>query len=845
LLGPAAYAQQDRGTGADADASEPASAGANQPNEPPAGVEEIVIQGAAAAPLPDIRTESVVLFDAEEIAALGIADVTDLADFSPNLEIISPGETTATFFIRGVGLQDFSASAPSAVAIYQDDVPMNAPPLQVPQIFDIENVAVLRGPQGTKVGRNASAGAIKINSRKPNLDSPEANLRISNGSLVSDVTPGAFVYDYEGGLGVPIVPEVVAGRIAFRASHTDPFWRNGCGGAPPIGQRPTGPGGSRIPICGEGSAVQAPPIPAGLDKIVGDRNVWAARGQLRFQPPGTDMDWIVNGHGSRRDQDGTFGQAIGTGPRGENFGSSTRLGYTDSDQVEELRDLRNQLRAEGLGLGQATRLAQAELSKLLAEKRPLDRDPYRGDFRRNGRNVLDTYGTYLRGQMNLGETEFSTTTGWDGFHRFTDNDTDLNPNIDFEISQTVDAWQLTQDFQLGRQVLDSVRLDAGAYYLMERLESNPLILFRGDSQQDVLRFYEQDIYSVGSYLNFTWDISDVFQVEGGVRYNFEDKSFDLTQVSSFRNPAFAQTVNFRDTVTWHAPTGGLSFTWFVTPEISSYWKYSHGWKSGVYNSNSPPGADNASDPLARPELIDAFEWGLKASFLESRVRTSASLFYYAYQDYQVFLFEDVPNAVPFLKVINANDAEVLGAEADAEIRPIQDLVPSAIEELVLEIRGGWLKSQFLDFQNIIYRDNVPKLEDYTGNTLPNSPRFQFSGGARWTFDLGRYGSITPRYDFSWQDDTFFDVTEGRGSTDRFGSVASKPEFTTGQRAYILHNVRLTWSASEGAVQLSGWCRNVTDQRYKTYAFDATTFAGLVVNFVSDPRSCGGEIAFTW
>lgn len=820
--------EQEERAASDSDAAEE--------HAPPPGLEEIVITGAAAGPLPDIRTESVVLFDAEDITALGIQDVTDLADFSPNLEIISPGETTATFFIRGVGLQDFSANAPSAVAIYQDEVPMNAPPLQVPQIFDIESVAVLRGPQGTGVGRNASAGAIQLVSRRPSLDSVEASLRVSNGWLVSSDTPNAWVRDFEGGLGVPIVPEVVAGRVAFRLSRTDPFFKNGCA-APPVARG--------ISLCGEDQL--SPALPAGLKKVVGNRDVWAARGQLRFQPPGSDMDWILNGHGSRRDQDGTFGQAIGTGGRADSpYGQVDQRGYRDPDIKSEEDELTARISTEAMiPRPQARVRAQPLLAKNLAESRPLDREPYRGDFRRDGRNKLDTYGTFLRGQMNLADFDFSTTTGYDGFYRFTEGDTDFTPNVLFEITQQAKSWQLTQDLQLGRQVSDSLRLDFGAYYLMEQLDAS-LLLELGDANAAVRRVYDQDIWSAASYANFTWDLSDRFKLEGGARYNFEKKAFDITQSNPNRaNPAEA---NYVDQRVWHAPTGGISLTYFLNPETFTYWKYTRGWKSGHFNTNALPAADNPSEP-ARPEVIDSFEWGTKVSGLDGRLRMTTALFYYNYKDYQVFLFEDNPNSAPTLEVINADDAEVLGAEADAELRPLQDFAPSGLEELVLQIRGGWLSSEFLDFKNLVFRRNgvgtiIPLIEDYTGNQLPNAPRFQFSGGARWTFDFGRYGAWTPRYDFTWQADTFFDVTEGRGSGDYRGQF-NKPPFALGQAAYWLHHIRLTWAAAEGQFQVSGWCRNVADQRYKSYAFDVSNFQKVVVNFVGDPRSCGFDLGYTF
>ena len=96
-------------------------------------------------------------FTPEELAAIGAAHISDLANFTPNLEFVVAGSTSPTFFIRGIGLNDFNANAAGAVAVYQDDVPLNSPALQLGSLFDVENAAVLRGPQGTGPFRNASA----------------------------------------------------------------------------------------------------------------------------------------------------------------------------------------------------------------------------------------------------------------------------------------------------------------------------------------------------------------------------------------------------------------------------------------------------------------------------------------------------------------------------------------------------------------------------------------------------------------------------------------------------------------------------------------------------------------
>jgi iron complex outermembrane receptor protein len=223
-----------------------------------------------------------------------------------------------------------------------------------------------------------------------------------------------------------------------------------------------------------------------------------------------------------------------------------------------------------------------------------------------------------------------------------------------------------------------------------------------------------------------------------------------------------------------------------------------------------------------------------------------ALFYYMYTDYQVFVVADSFGAPPTFTIINANDAEVYGAELDLRLEPLVELVPAEFENLVLTARGGWLESQFLDFTTSVKRPlagtgrPIDIQQEFTGNALINSPRFKVSAAAEWTFDLGRFGAIIPRYDFAWSSDIFFDPNEGHGTKDDDGTTFL-PDYAIGQRHYWLHNVRLAYRVPEGNIEIAGWCRNLTDEVYKTYAFDASTFANVVINFVGEPRTYGLDL----
>ncbi|GAG20115.1 unnamed protein product, partial [marine sediment metagenome] len=208
-------------------------------------------------------------------------------------------------------------------------------------------------------------------------------------------------------------------------------------------------------------------------------------------------------------------------------------------------------------------------------------------------------------------------------------------------------------------------------------------------------------------------------------------------------------------------------------------------------------------------------------------------------------------------IINANDAEVYGAEIDVRAEPLVGWVPQVFDQLVLTGRLGWLETQFLDFTNEVYRTKLvpgpgglpssktlPVLIDYGGNQLINSPRLKGSLAAEWTFDLGRWGALIPRYDFSWTDDIFFDPSQGRGSPDPNGEY-HLPDHTVGQRAFWLHNARLAYRTPEGNLEVACWVRNLTDEVYKTFSFDASTFSNVVINFVGEPRTWGVGLSISW
>lgn len=807
-----------------------------------------VTQSAGIGMLTDAPV-SVTAFNASEISDLGITDVPDLAQFTPNLEIRTAGATTPIFFIRGVGLNDFTANGSGSVAVYQDDTALNLPGFQSGQLFDLDGVEVLKGPQGSGPGRNASAGAIKIHSRKPTGE-------------VDGFMNGDFGnYDLvrlEGAVAAPIFRDVLAGRFAFQFEQRDGLVKNRCGGLTPADIAAAAGN-----VCGETLGV---PIRPGLPKDLNDIHRWGLRGTLRFQPDFLDSDWLFSIHGNRIDQLSTVGQPIGTA--GNVFGPRTRNGHIIPEIEAERQLIRNAgLDATGIPFIRQPLRCRADpactaareqvdaetdkiLAKNLASRRPLDTDPFTGNYNAPGHERQESWGSYLSGEMELGTVTMKTVTGFEHYDRSRISDFDYTSTTIFEFDIQDDAWQATQDVRF-EQELDAIPViwRAGAFFLTERLDFDQITIAGGDIP-GLTQGFAQSTWSFGIYGEFEWSFMDDFELTAGVRYNWERKILDISDITSTQivgvsnNRCDRIQVDCDDERTFSDPTGVVSLTYHFNESVSTYLKYSRGWKGAQYNIAD--GAGRGAFTLAKPETIDAIETGINGSWFDDRLQLSGAFFFYNYENYQVFIFSNDFNAPPVRVVRNASAAQIYGAEVEATVEPIDGLIGI--------LRFGWLESKFLDFADFATRelvisagDDIRRVitevpTDYAGNRLPNTPRFKLSGTLKYTFEFSRAGSITPRYDFTYTDDFSFDPSKkGRGAPDVFGNFYL-PDWAVGQVAYVLHNARLTYESPDESIEVALWVRNFTNEVYKQLAFDASATAGFVGNLVGDPRTYGVSVA---
>ncbi len=195
---------------------------------------------------------AVTALTADRLDKTGAVDLTDIQNVTPNttLKTARGSNSTLAAFIRGVGQQDPVPGFEAGVGVYLDDVYLNRPQAAVLDIYDVDRIEVLRGPQGTLYGRNTIGGAVKyVTKRLP--DAPEVRIKANYGS-----------YDQADGI------------VALSA---------------PIGDLlKIGVAGARLSRGGFGRNINL-----NIDNY--NKDIWAARGTVEFESPDTRLFVRITG----------------------------------------------------------------------------------------------------------------------------------------------------------------------------------------------------------------------------------------------------------------------------------------------------------------------------------------------------------------------------------------------------------------------------------------------------------------------------------------------------------------------------------------------------------------------
>src|SRR6185437_13031116 len=166
----------------------------------------------------DVGT-SVTAFDAKTLEQFGFKNVTDIAGQVPGLQYNQYGATVTIYNLRGVSQNDFSDHQEAPVAVYSDDAYIASTGALAGSMFDLQRVEVLRGPQGTLFGRNATGGLIQYVSASP-TDHPEGYMQITGGNFGT--------IQSEGAVSGPLT-DALSARVSFSTADHNGYITNRVG----------------------------------------------------------------------------------------------------------------------------------------------------------------------------------------------------------------------------------------------------------------------------------------------------------------------------------------------------------------------------------------------------------------------------------------------------------------------------------------------------------------------------------------------------------------------------------------------------------------------------------------
>ncbi len=394
-----------------------------------------------------------------------------------------------------------------------------------------------------------------------------------------------------------------------------------------------------------------------------------------------------------------------------------------------------------------------------------------------------------------------------------------------DVQVNVDQNQKSQEFQLAYNQ-GAFQGVAGVYYLEENITSHQEAY--GDDvlgslpplgQLTFFRSIDDDLKttSLAAYANGSVELFDGLRVAGGLRYTREEKDYFRTTSVLSNFPALNTTYVFSpDEGVWEDVSPMVSVDYQFTPTTMAYARYAKGFKSGGFNGR----ANSAAESTAyEPEKVDSFEVGLKTS-VNRVLRLSLAAFSNDYKDFQARVsgldeINGVPTAV--LSVINAGKLRIRGAELEANLTPV--------DNLLLDAQIGYLDAEYREFQDARFAA--------TGGSRAFqrpafAPEWTMRFGAQYRIDIGNDGLIIggqTRY----RSETALAVDNTlTNSQTRIEGLF--------QEGYWLHDARIVWEGEGRKYSIGLYGQNLSDKVYKTDGQEFSSVGNIRTVYYGAPRT---------
>ena len=765
---------------------------------------------------------AITAFTGSQLDALGIEESFDLATVTPGVHISGNlAGQNVQFSIRGVTQNDFNDVIEAPNAVYLDEGYLAIAQAQTFTLFDIERVEVLKGPQGTLFGRNATGGLVHYFSTKPNLHESEGYVDITYGEFSSKAN--ASQVTIEAAYGGPL-SETIAGRFAFKKNDQDGYLKN---------QYPDDAfGGLSLGL----SSSDSPGTGAGDD--LGSDDTFATRASLLFQPGENLKIHLAYNYARSRMSTGPYQSSSVIAVFNDlpaAGGEVINVIDTPSDETRE-SIVSGTTQDGGSDRGDSGTFA-------IVGSRPvpggdffgyLDPDgddfTFSGDFAFDDQGETKTWGINSRVILELASGKTLTAvTDYKEYEKLLFIDVDSAPVNQLANYAATDSSSFTQELRLSSET-ETTRWVLGIFYLNIDNDSDNGLKGPANSLPLVFGSFPVEYTSGGDisvdgqlqtdswslFGQAEWDLTARLTLLTGLRLIKEKKDYDMAQglyasISPHKiHQGERMTLNaYKDDSSDTIWTGKLQLDYHLNDNLLLYAGVNRGVKAGSFNAplagtffSLPNG--NADIPYDE-EVLTNYEAGFKSTLFGGSTRLNGSVYYYDYKDYQSFLFTGVGGVV-----IN-NDVVNQGIEIELQTTPAEglDLLFSfALFDVEVEdvpLRVG----------SLITKDVKPTY----------APELQVTALVRYQWP-GLRGTLAVQGDISYSDEFYYNLRNF--DADKFDS-------------YVLSNARVSWSNVQDTWDIALMVRNLTDERAGVQGFDLATLCGCNEVAYRAPRWYGIKV----
>jgi len=696
---------------------------------------------------------SVAAISGNDVRVGKITDLNDVAFKVPGVTFNEFNVGEPRIYIRGIGNSSDSAASDQAVGFFFDEVYIGRTGGVGFDLFDLERIEILRGPQGTLYGKNTNGGAINIVTKRPSQEN-EARLSVSAGNY--------DMYEVQGMVNGGLT-DSISGKLVGQYQQRDGYGDNVITD-------------SEIATLGDlsnsrliGKSIGA----SGGGDELDDADKRSVRGQLLFELSDT-MSLLVGGDYSRDKTNGTCRHLKNLDEALQGLGTFWALGMSD----EYMRDDRN----------------------------------CSTQFNTDQKRTIK--GSLARFEWELGWADFMSLSAYrESDYNFVDDLTGI-PLLDLaaptppglplppgsftppeNVIDAVDenASQFSQEFRLTGNYQDRVDWVAGAFYLDEDVDRkeeyytqyNSLLqgAFGLAGIGNVLFTQKNNTESLAFYGQADWHVTEQWTLTYGIRWSEDKKDITQNAIDLLNSdgatgvplilPEFEAPVKANDS--WSDTTNKFSVSYNPTDDIMLYATYSEGFKSGAFPSqaNLPEVAATSVDP----ENVTNYEGGIKSSWWNNRMQFNVSYYDMDYDDLQVFELSS-----RLLLVLTNAQAETKGVDLEFNML--------LLDNLMLTSSYNWSDAKYTDFTDV-------NGNDVSGNDMVYAPDQAFAVDVDYRIDLASGGAMDFNVSYNWKDEYYTSV-----------SNAEK----TRQKPIGLWGATVGWTDSEDSWSAALWGKNLSDEK---------------------------------